>query len=624
MTTTQVTPQQISEAERLTRGIAARCRELVTTAQRDDLAPALAAGRRGRPTVAVIGETKRGKSALVNALLGRPGLSPVAPDVATCVPISFEYANDEWCHVWFEGRAEPLRISPAELHAYASELENPGNEKQVIAVAVGLPAAALADLDVTLIDTPGVGGLDRGHAELTVQTLGSADAIIFVLEVDGELSGAEYRFLRRAAQRIDTVIFALTKSDLITDWERVAEENAMLLAEHLPSLGHARLVPFSSVVAERAWPLPPGPQRTQKLQQAGLFTLLETIREEVTSRAHVLQAANTLRACLSALDEIEHGLRDRLIVAEADPDQLTELDRQQEQLKDLQYQQTSWKSHLFNRLLDIQNEQITVALDRRLGELRSSYTELAATKTSRADFEELAAKVVNATKLMVAETLEDVELQLHQAVESALGDLQHSVDVARLFAAGSPSAALPDGEWRTGHTKKTMLEHYRAVWPAVGMHGLLAALPGYAILGPFGLLAIVPFAALAIHGQNAVARRNAFLNWLGSYLNGALKAAGHACRAMISLIKDESVDRELYDVIRRRLDEIAAAKRDLEQSLHRDAAQRAEATAQARTRLDDLDALRGQALNLITRLQGEAGAALAAAAVPARPSGPRS
>jgi tRNA U34 5-carboxymethylaminomethyl modifying GTPase MnmE/TrmE len=617
--TTQ-TPPQLSDAERLADGIAGRCRQLVVTAQREDLAPALEDRRSGQPAVAVIGETKRGKSALVNALIGRPGLSPVAPDVATCVPITFEYADEEWCRVWLEGQAEPLDITLAELHAYASEQENPGNKKEALAVEAGLPAAALADLDVTLIDTPGVGGLDGGHAELTLQVLGSADAIIFVLDLDGELSGAEYRFLRRASQRIDTIIFALTKSDLINDWERVVEENAMLLAENMPSLGHARFVPFSSLVAERAWPMPPGPQRTEKLQEAGLFTLLETIRQEVTRRAHVLQAANTLRACLSALDETEYGLRDRLIVAEANPEQLAELDRRQEQLKDLQYQQATWKTHLFNRLQAIESEQIDTALDQRLEELKRNYIDQANKKTSAADFEELAAQLVNATKLAVAQTLEDVELKLHQAVEAALGDIQHSVDVTALFAAGLPSASLPDRKWRTADTKKTMLEHYRTVWPAMGVHSLLVAVPGFAVLGPFGLLAVVPFAALAIHGQNAVVRRNQFIAWVGSYLVGALKAARQTCRAMTRGAKDESVDHELYEVIRRRLDEIAAAKKDLEQSLRNDAQQRATATAEARARLDALNALRRDALLLIGQLQGEAGAALAAG--PAA-SGPR-
>jgi ribosome biogenesis GTPase A len=36
-----------------------------------------------RPTIVVVGETKRGKSSLINALVNVPGLSPVDAQVAT-------------------------------------------------------------------------------------------------------------------------------------------------------------------------------------------------------------------------------------------------------------------------------------------------------------------------------------------------------------------------------------------------------------------------------------------------------------------------------------------------------------------------------------------------------------
>ena len=42
-----------------------------------------------RPSVVVVGETKRGKSSLINALLGVPGLSPVDEAVATTAYLRF-------------------------------------------------------------------------------------------------------------------------------------------------------------------------------------------------------------------------------------------------------------------------------------------------------------------------------------------------------------------------------------------------------------------------------------------------------------------------------------------------------------------------------------------------------
>jgi hypothetical protein len=612
MTTTQAQPARISDAERDALTIVGRCRTLVAAAQRDDIAPALEVRRRGRPAVAVIGETKRGKSALVNALIGRAGLSPVAPDVATCVPVTFEYSDTEWCRVWLEDQEEPLPITLAELHAYASELENPGNLKRVRAAEAGLPSPVLADLDVTLIDTPGVGGLVSGHARLTLQALGTADAIIFVLDVDGEIGLAEYQFLRQASQRIDTVIFALTKCDLVPDWERVAEENGVLLAENLPALDNAKFVPFSSLLAEHGWPMPPGPQRTEIFQRAGLIALFETLRLEVSRRAGVLQTANTLRACISALDEIEHALDDQLIVAEADPVKLAELGRRQQELTDLQYQQASWRTHLLNRLSAIQSEQVSGTLAQRLAELKRTYEDLAGTKKTIAEFNQLVTRCSNEVKLAVAEILEEVEVQMHQAVATALGDIQHGVDVTGLLAVGAAAASLPEREWRR-ETKKTLLEHYRTVWPAMGVHSLLVAAIGGAVAGPFGLLAVVPFAAVAVWSNNALTRRSQFLAWLVPYLTSAQNAAMQASNAMIRGVKDQSVDRELHEVIKRRLEEITSAKKGLEQSLHNDKGARAAATAEARRKVDELAALRREARSLIGRLQSAAGPAPAGA-----------
>jgi len=57
-----------------------------------DAGAELAELRRGqltRPSVVLVGETKRGKSSLVNALLGVPDLSPVDAAVATATYLHF-------------------------------------------------------------------------------------------------------------------------------------------------------------------------------------------------------------------------------------------------------------------------------------------------------------------------------------------------------------------------------------------------------------------------------------------------------------------------------------------------------------------------------------------------------
>ena len=106
-----------------------------------------------KPTVVVVGETKRGKSSLVNALLGRPDLSPVDVEVATLVHITFRYAETPTAQAFIRGQQAPIVVDVDELFDWACEQGNPGNEKGVTAIEVGLPAPTLRAL--TLIDTPG-------------------------------------------------------------------------------------------------------------------------------------------------------------------------------------------------------------------------------------------------------------------------------------------------------------------------------------------------------------------------------------------------------------------------------------------------------------------------------------
>ncbi|MGH3469656.1 MAG: hypothetical protein ACRDQF_18200, partial [Thermocrispum sp.] len=49
--------------------------------------------QQAKPSVVVVGETKRGKSSLVNALLATPGLSPVDAEVATATYLVFDHAD---------------------------------------------------------------------------------------------------------------------------------------------------------------------------------------------------------------------------------------------------------------------------------------------------------------------------------------------------------------------------------------------------------------------------------------------------------------------------------------------------------------------------------------------------
>ncbi|HET8680364.1 MAG TPA: hypothetical protein VFM54_00590, partial [Micromonosporaceae bacterium] len=53
-----------------------------------------------RPVVVIVGETKRGKSALANALVGVPGLSPVDAAVATAAYLELAHCPSHGARAW--------------------------------------------------------------------------------------------------------------------------------------------------------------------------------------------------------------------------------------------------------------------------------------------------------------------------------------------------------------------------------------------------------------------------------------------------------------------------------------------------------------------------------------------
>ncbi|MEV0720948.1 dynamin family protein, partial [Asanoa sp. NPDC050611] len=75
-----------------------------------------------RPSIVVVGETKRGKSSLVNALIGVPDLSPVDAAVATATYLEFVPGNPHGAQAWVPDRPQPVPLELGQLRDWATTL----------------------------------------------------------------------------------------------------------------------------------------------------------------------------------------------------------------------------------------------------------------------------------------------------------------------------------------------------------------------------------------------------------------------------------------------------------------------------------------------------------------------
>ena len=138
--------------------------------------------------VLVVGEAKRGKSTLVNALLSREIL-PVGVTPLTAVATTVTHGADEDVEVRFlDGRTDSFPL--AALDDLATERGNPANSLAIARITVRLEAAILTQ-GLEIVDTPGTGSVYSHNTAAADSALPTMDAAVFVLTADPPILASE-------------------------------------------------------------------------------------------------------------------------------------------------------------------------------------------------------------------------------------------------------------------------------------------------------------------------------------------------------------------------------------------------------------------------------------------------
>jgi len=198
-----------------------------------------------RLRVLVAGEAKRGKSTLINALLGRAVL-PAGVTPLTAVATTVRYGDDPRAEVLFmDGHEEKQPLTA--LTDLVTERGNPRNRRRIAGVTVYLPAPVLAG-GVELVDTPGTGSVFEWDTEAAHEALRSMDAAVFVLSADPPVSASERDLLGTVAGLSVTTFAVLNKADHL-DGPGLAEA-AEFTRQVLRESGHAgKVYPMSARAA---------------------------------------------------------------------------------------------------------------------------------------------------------------------------------------------------------------------------------------------------------------------------------------------------------------------------------------------------------------------------------------
>lgn len=279
--------------------LAAEAGALTVSSDADELA---ARTEEGLFYVTCVGQFKRGKSTLLNALINEPVL-PTGVIPVTSVVTVLRHGIDRRVRIrFFSG--EVRTIEPPELSAYVSEEQNPGNAKGVVAAEVFLPHPLFGG-GLCLVDTPGLGSIFEANTATTRAFIPHIDTALVVLGADPPISGEELSLVEEVARSVPHLLFVMNKADRLSEAERrEARRFAELVLEK--RLGRTP-GPILEVAAAES--LAAGhPTRQLSTLEEALETLARDAGADLIARAQARGLERLGRRVLAILEEQREAL----------------------------------------------------------------------------------------------------------------------------------------------------------------------------------------------------------------------------------------------------------------------------------------------------------------------------
>ena len=462
------------------------------------LAPLAARFMLGVFRLVVVGEIKKGKTSFINALLGLENLLPTSSDVATSTVYKIYYGPKHAIKVFFralpsdadEGKddastaPEPCIITAKELVVYGTEDGNPDNVKNVDFIAIEAPNPMLKS-GLAIIDTPGLGGLFRKHADIAWRYIPNADAVFFALDsVEAVMSRDETEFLKRLRGFTDRLFFVQTKIDAAGEeqWQGWAERNQRIIADALDTpVGRHPYFPISAKLKLAA-----DQRRSPRhLQRSGFIPLLDFIHQRLIPAKDALAGREVLRTIAVSAGALRKETEAQRAIAQADSrEKLAALEKE---FSDSKMKLAAWTQEQWPKAVECFQSgvtQISMTMQRQLSDrldpgpmgavvrriidpLRDDSSLTAQAVASRAD--EWQSMCTDLCAREILDIANDVQKSMRSLWFEALASILPEGAGPALFARGGGTIAISDrGEVHLSGSSCSWSEYALSALPALG------------------------------------------------------------------------------------------------------------------------------------------------------------
>ncbi len=266
----------------------------------------------GQFQLALAGQFSRGKSTLMNALLGGPYL-PMGALPMTSVVTTVRYGTRPRALVRSSVAGLPIEVPVGEISRFIARQSADRTRSRVSSVEVEIPAPFLR-LGFEFVDTPGVGSALGAGTAATLEYLPRADALVFVTSFDSALTQAETTFLRTAAETAGPLFVVLNKRDLVSAADAAEVEGFARIwsRQNLPGpeppvFGVSALDALTAVTSGAG-----------ETPASGVGALRSALTLFLTRERGIVALSNLARAVFSLLDLQDRDLRAGLLPAEGD------------------------------------------------------------------------------------------------------------------------------------------------------------------------------------------------------------------------------------------------------------------------------------------------------------------